>query len=103
MDQDVLDEETRVRGNQDLNIKIDRFRKIYGGLASKPTLAVEGVSVGLTQGECFCLLGVNGAGKSTTFKALTGEYQPTEGNVEINGLSVKDNFSKVCKMIGYCP
>lgn len=93
MDQDVLDEETRVRGNQDLNIKIDRFRKIYGGLVSKPTLAVEGVSVGLTQGECFCLLGVNGAGKSTTFKALTGEYHPTEGNVEINGLSVKDNFS----------
>jgi len=48
-------------------------------------------------------LGVNGAGKSTTFKALTGEYHPTEGNVEINGLSVKDNFAKVCKMIGYCP
>jgi hypothetical protein len=43
----VLEEEDRVRDNKDLNIKIDGFRKIYGGLVSAPTLAVEGVSVGV--------------------------------------------------------
>ena len=41
----------------------------------KPLLAVEDVSFGLKKGECFALLGVNGAGKSTTFKALTNEIQ----------------------------
>jgi len=34
---------------------------------------VKNLSFGLQHGECFALLGVNGAGKSTTFKALVGE------------------------------
>ena len=38
--------------------------------------AVQGVSFGISQGECFGLLGVNGAGKTTTFKILTGKSLP---------------------------
>jgi len=47
LDEDVVKEAERVKNNGDLNIKIDGFRKIYGGLVSKPTLAVEDVSFGL--------------------------------------------------------
>lgn len=36
-------------------------------------------------GECFGLLGVNGAGKSTTFKMLNAEMLPTRGRVYSNG------------------
>jgi len=49
------------------------------------------------------MLGVAGAGKSTTFKCLTNEYKPTSGELEINGLNVQQEFSKVRNMIGYCP
>jgi ATP-binding cassette subfamily A (ABC1) protein 3 len=66
-------------------------------------LAVEGLSFGLSAGECFALLGVNGAGKSTTFKSLTCEVQPTSGSIEINSVDIQKHFSKVRKFIGYCP
>jgi len=47
--------------------------------------AVDGATFGLEYGECFALLGVSGAGKTTTFKCLTGEIYPTKGQLTING------------------
>ena len=64
------------------------FRKAYTKLAGAPFLAVERVSFGIDYGECFALLGVNGAGKSTTFKCLTGDTYPTSGSVTIAGLDI---------------
>jgi ATP-binding cassette, subfamily A (ABC1), member 3 len=51
-------------------------------------VAVDKASFGLEFGDCFTLLGVNGAGKSTTFKSLTNEIVPTSGNVSINDLDI---------------
>jgi ABC-type multidrug transport system fused ATPase/permease subunit len=58
-------------------IRVAGFRKAYTTLCGTPVLAVEKISFGLDYGECFALLGVNGAGKSTTFKTLTGDTRPT--------------------------
>ncbi len=66
-------------------------------------LAVSDLSFALQSGECFALLGVNGAGKSTTFKSLTREVQPTEGKVYISGFDVQKDFMKARKLMGYCP
>jgi ABC-type multidrug transport system ATPase subunit len=49
---------------------------------------VSDVNFALNAGECFALLGVNGAGKSTTFKSLICEIQPTSGTIEIGGYNV---------------
>jgi ATP-binding cassette, subfamily A (ABC1), member 3 len=65
--------------------------------------AVTDLSFGLEKGECFALLGVNGAGKSTTFKSLTGMVNPTSGKVQISGFDIKRDFEKARKLIGYCP
>jgi ABC-type multidrug transport system ATPase subunit len=48
-------------------------------------VAIDQLSFGLEYGECFALLGVTGAGKTTTFKILTGEVKPNKGQVHING------------------
>lgn len=69
----------------------------------KVNVAVEKASFGLEYGECFALLGVNGAGKSTTFKSLTYDIEPTAGELTINGLDIRRNFTEVRKLIGYCP
>lgn len=69
----------------------------------EPFLAVERISFGLDYGECFALLGVNGAGKSTTFKSLTGDTTPTNGNITIAGFDIQTNFKEARQMIGYCP
>lgn len=84
-------------------IRVYNFRKVYTTLLGKPFKAVERISFGLDYGECFALLGVNGAGKSTTFKSLTRDIVPTAGEISIAGHSVTTEFSEARKLIGYCP
>jgi ABC-type multidrug transport system ATPase subunit len=59
----------------------------YGSL-----LAVADVSLRVREGECFGLLGVNGAGKTSTFQMLTGEQLIDGGMAHMNTTAV-----------GYCP
>lgn len=53
-------------------VKVSHIKKFFGS-----KLAVKNVSFGLEFGECFALLGVSGAGKTTCFKCLTGEMYPS--------------------------
>lgn len=55
----------------------------FGGLT-----AVNELSIEVKQGEIFGLIGPNGAGKTTVFNLLTGVYEPTSGDVLINGTRV---------------
>ena len=61
------------------------------------------ISFTVDYGECFGLLGLNGAGKTTIFKAITEEHAPTHGSIYINGLNILKNFDEVKLMFGYCP
>lgn len=105
LDEDVIEEDKRVEAtnSSDMKVRVHRFRKIYPSLFRKPILAVERTSFGLDYGECFALLGINGAGKSTTFKALTCEIEPSAGQITINGFNVQKDFNEARKLIGYCP
>ena len=94
-------------GSKDLNhvdcIRVHNFQKEYDAACGMPVKAVRQASFGLDYGECFALLGVNGAGKSTTFKSLTREITPTAGEITIQGFDVQKQFSDARKLIGYCP
>lgn len=57
--------------------------------------AVKGVSFGVAPCECFGLLGVNGAGKTTIFRMLTGDEIPTEGEAWIGQYSLSKDKSEV--------
>ena len=105
LDIDVVDEEERVEAlsKDKVKVRVNKFRKGYERPFKPMYLAVEKTSFGLDYGECFALLGVNGAGKSTTFKSLTGEIKPTAGEININGLDIERDFAKIRKLIGYCP
>ncbi|MEL6294186.1 MAG: ATP-binding cassette domain-containing protein [Pseudomonadota bacterium] len=48
-------------------------------------IALAGVSVDVYPGECHCLLGDNGAGKSTFIKTMSGVHQPTAGEIVFEG------------------
>ena len=50
--------------------------------------AVRDVNFALAEGELRCLIGPNGAGKSTFFKMLTGQLQPTQGQVRFRGRDI---------------
>ena len=54
-------------------------------------------------GECFGFLGVNGAGKSTTFSMLTGATPPTSGDASLRGLSILSQQRALRRLVGFCP
>jgi ABC-type multidrug transport system ATPase subunit len=84
-------------------IRVADFRKAYTTPFGVPYLAVERISFGLDYGECFALLGVNGAGKSTTFKSLTADTDPSSGEITVAGFNITKDFEEARKLIGYCP
>ncbi len=53
-----------------------------------PVIALSGVSFDVRPGECHCLLGDNGAGKSTFIKTMSGVYQPTKGEMLVDSTLV---------------
>ncbi|KAL0893030.1 hypothetical protein ABMA27_014684 [Loxostege sticticalis] len=66
-------------------------------------LAVNRLTFVVHKAECFGLLGVNGAGKTSTFRMLTGDSHISSGDAYVHGLSIKTNIQEVHRHIGYCP
>ncbi len=75
-----------------------KLRKSYGDFE-----AVKGVDFEVKRGECFGFLGPNGAGKSTTMKMIYGVAVPSEGELSVVGLDVKDDIRGVKRRIGVVP
>ena len=59
--------------------------KKKSGKGPKGNKAVKGTSFGVKSGECFSLLGVNGAGKTSTFNCLVGQENVSGGAVYLTG------------------
>jgi len=82
---------------------VDKKSKQKG---KKGKLAVEGTSFGVKKGECFSLLGVNGAGKTSTFNCLVGQEDISGGKVMIDSTDIGKLYRKPDKLfnlVGYCP
>ena len=73
------------------------------GSGRKRFTAVNGLSFAVKQGECFGLLGVNGAGKTTSFRMLTGDEIMSNGKAVLMGTGIGDNRREYLSQIGYCP
>lgn len=69
----------------------------------KDVLAVDKLNLEIYEGEIFALLGVNGAGKSTTIKMLSCLSLPTEGDAIVDGYSVKSESDKIKRIIAVSP
>jgi len=78
-------------------IQVRNLTRYYGEFA-----ALRDVSFDLKEGEIVGLLGLNGAGKSTTLKVLAGLLPPSVGSVTIDGLDLHTN-PIVRGRIGYLP
>uniref|UniRef100_A0A8C5C219 ATP-binding cassette, sub-family A (ABC1), member 2 n=1 Tax=Gadus morhua TaxID=8049 RepID=A0A8C5C219_GADMO len=104
-DVDVACERRRVlRGDADSDmLKIENLTKVYKSRKMGRILAVDRLCLGVRPGECFGLLGVNGAGKTSTFKMLTGDESTTGGEAFVSGNSILKELLRVQQTIGYCP
>lgn len=79
-------------------LKIERLTKIYG-----EKKAVDDLSLHIRPGEIYGFIGHNGAGKTTTIKACCGILNFEEGNIQIDGISVKENPLECKKKLAYIP
>lgn len=104
-DDDVTAEKERVLsgGARGDLIRIENLTKVYYSRKRGKHLAVDRLCLGVPKGECFGLLGVNGAGKTSTFKVLTGDTSMSAGNAFLNSHSIVSEMQKVHKCMGYCP
>jgi len=81
--------------NGDLVVRTEHLTKHYGKL-----VAVDDLNLEVHRGQVFGFLGPNGAGKSTTMSMILGLIAPTSGNIEIFGLSVKNNLADILSKTG---
>ncbi len=65
--------------------------------------AVDSLSLEISAGDVYGFIGHNGAGKTTTIKCITGILDFTEGEILIEGVSVKDNPIECKRKIAYIP
>ena len=76
-------------------IAVEELHKAYGD-----TVAVEGVSFTVEEGEIFGLLGPNGAGKTTTVECLQGLRHPDRGVLHVLGLDPRTQVRELRRRIG---
>jgi ABC-2 type transport system ATP-binding protein len=76
-------------------IQVKDLRKRYGD-----TVAVDGISFDVKEGEVFGILGPNGAGKTTTLEIIETLKEPTSGTITLDGLDVAKHPTEVKQRIG---
>lgn len=108
LEKDVEEESLRLK-NSNLEklsrrepLVVNRLVKMYKKNRVK-VKAVNQLSFGVQRQQCFGLLGLNGAGKTSTFKMVTGESEPDFGDVLIDGYSIRARQFSARKNLGYCP
>jgi len=79
-------------------IAVESVAKQYG-----PVVAVDNLSLSVTAGEIYGLIGANGAGKSTLMRMIVGITQPDRGHVMLNGEDLSLRGSAPKQALGYLP
>ncbi len=79
-------------------LKINHLTKVYGDKR-----AVDDITLHILPGEIYGFIGHNGAGKTTTIKSVVGILKFDEGEIFIDGKSIKDSPLECKRQIAYIP
>ena len=79
-------------------LNIEHLTKAYG-----EKKAVDDLSLHIVPGEIYGFIGHNGAGKTTTLKSVAGILQFDEGEITIDGISIKENSLECKRKFAYIP
>lgn len=78
-----------------------KIENVTGGYINIPVL--KNISFEVGDGELIGLIGLNGAGKSTTINEIIGLLTPYQGQISIDGLTLAQNQAEYRKKIGFIP
>jgi ABC-2 type transport system ATP-binding protein len=76
----------------------EKLQKKYGAFE-----ALKGLDLNINAGDIYCLLGANGAGKSTTINLFLNFIAPTAGTAKVNGLDVTQHPLETKAFLAYIP
>ena len=82
----------------DYLVQFNNISKFFGKV-----IALKDVTMKLRKGEIMCLLGDNGAGKSTFLKTILGLIQATSGEGTVLGHDIRTEGAAIRTRIGYMP
>ncbi|MEJ1237530.1 ABC transporter ATP-binding protein [Chryseolinea sp. T2] len=80
----------RVKFEQPPRVEFRNVSFRYPGEDAESPLVVKNISFTISPGEKIAIIGVNGSGKTTLIKLLCRTYDPTEGQILVNGVDLKD-------------
>jgi ABC-2 type transport system ATP-binding protein len=81
-----------------MKVQVRNLRKEFG-----KTVAVDNISFSFDAGHVFGFVGPNGAGKTTTMRIISTIEEPTDGDVLLNGVSVREQPELARRAVGYVP
>ena len=85
-------------GRENNMIEIKNVTKKYGN-----KIALDDVSFTVNDGDIFAFIGHNGAGKTTLIKSIVGIHDFDDGDILIDGISIKDNPIECKKIMAFVP
>ena len=103
----VLQEIQKVYSEKELSSRVINVTKTFYPCCAccrrGKVRAINHLHLGLEPNEKFGLLGFNGSGKTTTFRAITNEILFDSGSINLFGYDTKKQFDQIRTIIGYCP
>ncbi len=81
-----------------MKVQVKNLRKEFGR-----TVAVDNISFAFDSGHIFGFVGPNGAGKTTTMRLIATMDEPTDGDVLLNGISIREEPELARQAVGYVP
>ena len=99
----VTEEINKLNSQQNLTTRVEGLYKTFFYCCKKNVRVVNNLNLGLEPNEKFGLLGFNGSGKTTTFRAITNEILYERGIITLFGYDNKTQFDLIRPIVGYCP
>lgn len=87
--EDVLKNPANIVDYSIQNLEIE-FRNVWFRYPGQESFILKDVSIKIPYGQKICIVGENGAGKTTFVKLLTRLYEPTKGEIFINGININE-------------
>jgi len=82
------------------SVVLNNITKTYG---KEKKIAVDKISLDISKGELFGLIGPDGAGKTSIFRMLTTVLLPDGGNATVEGFDIVKDYKKIRNIVGYMP
>lgn len=101
--EDIIVDDSFEICNDGKNVQVRGLSKTYKSQSGKLVKALDNLTCDMQFGQIFCLLGHNGAGKSTAISILTGLTAASSGDAQVLGHNLSSEVDSIRLQMGYCP